>query len=139
MGFSVPAALGVMVARPGLRPVVLVGDGAFQMTGMELSNVVRRGLNPIVIVLDNEGYGTERLLHPGEHRFNSVHPWHYHKLPELLGGGTGYEVRTEGGFDQTLRAALADQRGFSLIHVHLGPNDHSMALDRLARRLSSSV
>ena len=67
MGFAVPAALGAMVARPDLRPVVLVGDGAFQMTGMELSTIVRRGLSPIVIVLDNEGYGTERLLHPGEH------------------------------------------------------------------------
>ncbi len=37
MGFAVPAALGAIVARPNLRPIVLVGDGAFQMTGMELS------------------------------------------------------------------------------------------------------
>ena len=64
MGFAVPAALGVQVARPDLRPVVLVGDGAFQMTGMELSTIVRHGFNPIVIVLDNKGYGTERLLQP---------------------------------------------------------------------------
>ena len=48
MGFAVPAALGVMVARPDLRPVVLVGDGAFQMTGMELSTIVRHGFDPIV-------------------------------------------------------------------------------------------
>jgi len=41
MGFAVPAALGVMVARPDLRPIVLVGDGAFQMTGMELSTIIR--------------------------------------------------------------------------------------------------
>ena len=70
MGFAVPAALGVMVARPDLRPIVLVGDGAFQMTGMELSTVVRYGFAPIVIVLDNKGYGTERLLLPGDHAFN---------------------------------------------------------------------
>ena len=68
MGFAVPAALGVMVARPDLRPIVLVGDGAFQMTGMELSSVVRYGFQPIVIVLDNRGYGTERRLHAGESR-----------------------------------------------------------------------
>ena len=43
MGFSVPAALGAQVARPDLRTVVLVGDGAFQMTGMELSTIVRHG------------------------------------------------------------------------------------------------
>ncbi len=35
LGFAVPASLGVQLAKPDLRPLVLVGDGAFQMTGME--------------------------------------------------------------------------------------------------------
>ena len=139
MGFAVPAALGVMVARPDLRPIVLVGDGAFQMTGMELSSIVRYGFHPIVIVLDNGGYGTERWLHPGNYRFNDVQPWAYHKLPELLGGGTGYEVRTEGDFHRSLCQALADCSGLSLIHVHLDPQDASMALERLTKRLSARV
>ena len=65
MGFAVPAALGVMVARPDLRAVVLVGDGAFQMTGMELSSIVRYGYSPIIIVLDNKSYATEALLQSG--------------------------------------------------------------------------
>jgi indolepyruvate decarboxylase len=139
MGFAVPAALGCAVARPNLRPVALVGDGAFQMTGMELSNLVRRGSSPIVIVLDNRGYGTERLLHLGDHQFNEIHPWHYHRLPEVLGGGTGYEVRTEGEFDRALHAACQDSRGLSLIHVHLEPADCSRALERLARKLRKNV
>jgi indolepyruvate decarboxylase len=139
MGFAVPAALGAMTARPDLRPVVLVGDGAFQMTGMELSTIVRHGLSPIVIVLDNQGYGTERLLHPGDLSFNDVLPWHYHRLPEVLGGGTGYEVRTEGEFDHALRSAWADSQGMSLIQVHLARDDFSEALRRLARRLSAKV
>ncbi len=100
MGFGVPAALGVMIARPDLRPVVLVGDGAFQMTGMELSTIVHRSLAPIVLVLDNRGYGTERLLHAGSFSFNDIQPWHYHRIPEVLGGGTGYDVHTEGEFDR---------------------------------------
>jgi indolepyruvate decarboxylase len=139
MGFAVPAALGVSVARPGLRPVVVVGDGAFQMTGMELSNVVRYGFNPIILVLDNKGYGTERLLHSGDHSFNTIQPWHYHKLPEVLGGGTGYEVRTEGEFERALCAALADTRAMSLIQVHLDPRDCSMSLQRLGRKLIARV
>ncbi len=120
MGFAVPAALGVMVARPELRPIVLVGDGAFQMTGMELSTIVRHGFSPIVIVLDNGGYGTERQLHRGDHAFNNILCWRYARLPEVLGGGKGYEAHTEGQFDSALRQALADRSGFSLIHVHLG-------------------
>jgi len=139
MGFAVPAALGVSVARPDLRPVVLVGDGAFQMTGMELSNIVRRGYAPIVIVLNNRGYGTERLLHQGEHVFNEIQPWCYHRLPEVLGGGRGYEVRTEADFDRALRAALADRTGLSLLDVHLSEDDYSPALQRLANRLAARV
>ena len=137
MGFAVPAALGANVARPDLRTLVLVGDGAFQMTGMELSTIVRCGFAPIVIVLDNQGYGTERFLHPGP--FNDIHPWNYHKLPEVLGGGTGYKVRTEGEFDEALRKGLADTSGMSLIQVHLSQEDRSKALDRLAERLSKRV
>jgi indolepyruvate decarboxylase len=91
-----------------------------------------------VIVLDNKGYGTERFLHPGN-SFNDIHPWAYHKLPQVLGGGTGYEVRTEGEFDKALRAAWADRSGMSLIQVHLSETDRSTALDRLAERLGKRV
>ncbi len=137
MGFGIPAALGANVALPDLRTLVLVGDGAFQMTGMELSTIIRCGFAPIIIVLDNKGYGTERFLHPGP--FNDIHPWNYHKLPEVLGGGTGYEVRTEGEFDEALQKGLADTSGMSLIQVHLGLEDCSKALNRLADRLSKRV
>jgi indolepyruvate decarboxylase len=139
MGFSVPAALGVGCARPDLRCIVLVGDGAFQMTGMELSTVVRLGFNPVVIVLDNRGYGTERLLHAGYHKFNVIQPWQYHRLPEVLGGGAGYEARTEGEFDAALGAALADRSKMSLIQVHLPVDDCSESLKRLAGRLGAKV
>ena len=139
MGFAVPAALGAMTARPGSRPVVIVGDGAFQMTGMELSTIVRRGLNPVVIVLDNAGYGTERLLHEGNHDFNAIHPWQYHKLPQILGGGTGHDIHTEEDFDQSLTAALADTQGMHILQVHLDPRDCSRTLQRLADKLSSRV
>ena len=139
MGFAVPAALGVMSARPDRRAVVLVGDGAFQMTGTELSTIVRRGLNPMILVLDNQGYGTERLLMSEEHAFNDIQPWRYHKLPEVLGGGVGYEVRTEGELDHALRSAWADTKQMSVIQIHLAMDDASDALQRMARRLGQKV
>jgi len=106
---------------------------------MELSSAVRYGSHPVVIVLDNRGYGTERLLHPGVYAFNDIQPWHYHKLPEIFGGGTGYDVCTEGQFDSALRAALADRSGLSLIQVHLDMADASLALERLASRLGPRI
>jgi indolepyruvate decarboxylase len=139
MGFAVPAALGVHAARPSARVVAIVGDGAFQMTGMELSTLVRRHVPAIVIVLDNAGYGTERLLHPGDWKFNEISPWRYDRLPEVLGGGRGFEIRTEGDFDRALQAVWQDQEGPSILRVHLDPSDRSRALDRLAARMSQTV
>ena len=139
MGFAVPASLGAAVARPKLRPIVLVGDGAFQMTGMELSTVVRLKLNPIVRVLDNKGYGTERMLQAEPHAYNDVQPWNYHKLPEVFGGGRGFEIRTEGEFDAALDAAIGDKSQMSLLQVHLDPNDRSTTLERITEKLGARV
>lgn len=139
MGFSVPAALGAQVARPNDRVLVICGDGAFQMTGMELSTIVRHGFAPVIIVLDNKGYGTERFLHEGEWEYNEIHGWDYCKLPAVIGGGTGYEISTEGEFDEALRSAWQDKIAMSLIQVHLDRKDASRALHRLAERLGERV
>jgi indolepyruvate decarboxylase len=109
------------------------------MTGMELSTIVRRRLPVIVIVLDNGGYGTERLLHPGQFKFNDIHPWQYSKLPEILGGGTGYCVGTEAEFDAALTAAWQDRTGASVLHVRLDPQDCSRALAKLAEMMQKTV
>ena len=137
MGFAIPAAIGVNVAARDRRPIVLVGDGAFQMTCMELSTAVRHGFNPIVVVLNNKGYTTERFLQDGP--FNDILNWNYHRMPDLLGGGWGFEVRTEGELDQALNAALAHQDAFSILNVHLEPDDISQALKRLAEKLSQRL
>lgn len=139
MGFATPAALGAQVARPDARVVAIVGDGAFQMTGMELSTLVRMRKPAIVIVLNNGGYGTERLLHPGQFKFNDIQHWQYDQLPAVLGGGAGYQVRTEGDFDAALNAAWADRSGPSILDVHLDPQDCSPALKRLAAMMQKTV
>jgi len=137
MGFAIPAALGAQMANPDRRPLVLVGDGAFQMTGTELSTALRYGFNPIVLVMNNKGYTTERFLQDGP--FNDIPNWNYHRMPDLLGGGWGFEVHTEDELDQTLNAALANRDAYCILNVHLEPDDISPALQRLARRLSKHI
>ncbi|MFM8284720.1 MAG: alpha-keto acid decarboxylase family protein [Planctomycetaceae bacterium] len=137
MGFGVPATLGASMARPDLRVVLIVGDGAFQMTGMELSTLVARKVPATVIVLDNAGYGTERLLQDGT--FNDIHVWAYERLPEVLGGGTGHVARTEGDFDRALSAAWGDTSGLHIIRAHLPHDDFSFTLRRLAGKLVDHV
>src|SRR5258705_4368664 len=125
MGFAVPAALGAGMAAPESRALVIVGDGAFQMTGMELSSIARYGLNPIVVVLNNHGYTTERFLLEGP--FNDIQEWAFHKIPEVFGTGLGLEVRTEGELDAALKQAMAHTSSFSLLNVHLDKYDRSPA------------
>jgi indolepyruvate decarboxylase len=137
MGFAVPAAVGVQVANRKLRPIVMVGDGAFQMTALELSTAVRHRFNPIVVVLNNKGYTTERFLQEGP--FNDILNWNYHRLPDLLGEGWGFEVHTVGDLQQSMKAALANQDAFSILNVHLDPHDISPALSRLATRMSKQI
>ena len=90
---------------------VLVGDGAFQMTGTELSTAVRLGLKPIVLVLNNEGYGTMRKIRDG--RFNVISQWNYGKICELVGGGEASVASTKGELDGAIRSAM----GSSVVRV----------------------
>jgi TPP-dependent 2-oxoacid decarboxylase len=137
MGFAVPAAIGAQLADAKRRPLVLVGDGAFQMTGMELTTAIRYHLNPIVVVLNNGGYGTERHIQDGP--YNDLVRWNYHLLPRVLGAGRGFAVETEGQLDQALREAGKETENFSLIDVRLDPLDRSAALHRLARNLAKRL
>ena len=137
MGFAVPAALGAQIANPRLHPVVLVGDGAFQMTGTELSTIARHGLNPIVLVLNNHGYTTERFIMDGP--FNDIPEWRYENLPALLGNGWGCAVHTEIEFESAWKMARVRRKGFSLLNIHLDKFDHSSGLERLGQKLAAKL
>ena len=137
LGFAVPASVALQLAEPHWRPLVLVGDGAFQMTGMEVTTAARYGLTPIVVVLDNNGYGTERPMLDGA--FNDVHAWALSKVPEIIQCGRGYEVHTEAEFVDALKSALADTKNLAIIHVHIAQGDISPALERLTKELGRRV
>ncbi len=135
MGFAVPGSIGAQLAEPRQRPLVLVGDGAFQMTGLELSTVAKYELNPVVLVLNNRGYSTERQILDGP--FNDVHGWEYSQVPALLGQGRGFVAKTAGELRESLASAFAYTDTFSIVDVHLDPYDRSPAMERLAKRLAA--
>ncbi len=125
MGFAVPGALGAQAADPKARPVVLVGDGAFQMTGMELICASRYGLNPIVLLLNNGGYGTLKIMNP-ESSYLDVPNIDYAAFGRLL-GGDGFTVNTTEELKEALIQAEASSR-FSLLDIHIPANDISAIL-----------
>jgi indolepyruvate decarboxylase len=129
MGFGVPAGIGV--AATGLRPLILVGDGAFQMTGWELGNCRRYGLDPIVVLFNNRSWEMLRVFQP-ESRFNDLDDWHFADIAPSI-GGAGERVTTRRELAAALDRAVKRRGQFSLIEVMLPRGATS---DTLARFVS---
>lgn len=136
MGFAIPGALGVQTAKPDVRPIVLVGDGALQMSISEISTIIDRGLNPIIFVLNNDGYSTERFLKDG--KFNNIRRWNYHEITQLFRGGKSAKVQTETELHQAVKEAL-DSKEVYLINVLLEKNDVSQGMKRMTEALATRV
>jgi indolepyruvate decarboxylase len=130
MGFGVPAALGLQAAT-GRRPVALVGDGAFQMTGWELGHCRRYGWDPIVVVLNNCGWGMLSAFRP-EARYTDLGDWNFARLADAL-GGRGMRVATRGELKRALEAAARDRGRFQLLDVRIAPDALSPTLMRFAQ------
>ena len=127
MGYGVPAGLGAAVAS-GARPLILVGDGAFQMTGFELGNCQRYGWDPIVIVFNNASWEMLRVFQP-ESAFNDLSDWRFAEHAGPL-GGDGVRVRTRMELAAALAHAHATRGRFQLIEVMLARGDTSNTLAR---------
>lgn len=141
IGYCTPAALGVAFARPAKRPVVLTGDGAFQMTAQELSTLIRQRCPAIVLIINNDGYLVERLLHE-DGPYNDIQPWNYADLPSALGGGAhavGIRVTTEGELEHALTSAATEQDKLFLIDLCLPDRDCSVGLKRLGDSFRKKV
>ena len=134
IGFTLPATLGAQFAAPNRRIMSFIGDGAFQMTAQELSTIIRHNLNPIIFVMNNNGYTAERLIHEGP--YNDIQGWENHRLPEVFGGGWGVRVKTEGELEAALQTAFGLDDRPALIEVMLDQNDASDQLKRLCAELA---
>ena len=132
LGFSIPASIGVQAKHPELRPLVVIGDGGFQMTGIEISTAIRNQMNPIVIVLNNSGFGTERPMMDGP--FNDVARWNFHELPKVFNSGQGFLIRTEKELVKAYEKAKRSS-GVSILEVILEPNDISPQLQKLCSHM----
>ena len=132
MGTGIPFGIGLEIAS-GMRPLVLVGDGAFQMTGWELGNAKRLGLKPIVLLFNNTAWGMLKAFQK-DTGYNDLDDWNFAEVAENL-GGKGQRVSTPAGFSKALAAAHDDTSCFQLIEIML-PND---AMSTTLRRFTETL
>ncbi len=138
MGYGVPAGLGLQAAT-GQRPLILVGDGAFQMTGWELGNCRRYGWDPIVLLFNNASWEMLRTFQP-ESGFNDLGHWGFAEMAAGL-GGDGVRVGTRAELKAALDQAAATRGRFQLIEVTIPRGVLSTTLQRFVagvKRLSAT-
>jgi indolepyruvate decarboxylase len=138
MGYGVPAGLGLQAAT-GQRPLILVGDGAFQMTGWELGNCRRYGWDPIVLLFNNASWEMLRTFQP-ESGFNDLGHWGFAEMAAGM-GGDGVRVGTRAELKAALDKAAATRGRFQLIEVTIPRGVLSATLQRFVagvKRLSAA-
>ena len=139
MGFGVPAGLGLQAAS-GRRALILVGDGAFQMTGWELGNCPRYGWDPIVVVFNNAGWGMLQCFQP-ESAFNRLREWNFAAMAAGM-GGDGVRATTRAELGDALARAAATRGRFQLIEAMIPSGELSATLRRYVagvKRVSAST
>ncbi len=105
IGWGTPAALGVCLAKPKSRVILITGEGSHQLTAMEIGNMLRRGVKPVIIVLNNNGYTIERVLSDKpEDKFNDIMQMNYSKFARVFEGDVwATKVTTAEDFDKALK------------------------------------
>jgi acetolactate synthase-1/2/3 large subunit len=122
MGYSVPAAVAAGLRFPGRQIVTIAGDGEFMMNGFELATARQYGLAPLVIVMDNQEYGTIRTHqerhHPGRIAGTQLVNPDFALMAQSF-GGYGVRVEREGEVAPAIEQALAETRAGRLALVHV--------------------
>lgn len=123
MGYSIPSAVAASLSYPGRRVVTIAGDGEFLMNGQELATAAQYGATPLVVVMDNQQYGTIRTHqerdYPGRVSGTQLKNPDFAQMAESF-GGFGVRVENDAEVPAAIDAALAaiDEQGtFALIHL----------------------
>lgn len=120
IGWATPAVFGAQIAEPQKRMLLLTGDGAHQLTFQTLSSMLRYEIKPVIIVLNNFGYTTERVLSKTpDAEFNNIPRWDYTKIAGDFGGNIWTaQAKTNKEFDEVLKQTeLAQQDKLCYIEI----------------------
>jgi indolepyruvate decarboxylase len=138
IGYTLPAAVGAGVAHRERRTVLLIGDGAAQLTIQELGTFSREGLSPVIVVVNNDGYTVERAIHGPQAPYNDIVSWRWTDLPNALGVANhlAFRAETYGELDDALTAAAQSQDRMVLVEAVLPRLEIPTLLGKLVQPLS---
>ena len=140
IGWSVPATLGYeMGFTTPTRVIAMIGDGSFQVTAQEVSTMIRYGMRPIIILVNNRGYIIEDAIHQGP--YNKIKNWDYAGLMKDWtndeGRGLGLHAKSAGELTAALTRATTHD-GPCLIEVAIDPQDCSADMREWGTRVAAA-
>ncbi|WP_077079280.1 alpha-keto acid decarboxylase family protein [Mycobacterium numidiamassiliense] len=138
IGYTLPAAVGAGVAHRDRRTVLLIGDGAAQLTIQELGTFFREGLAPVIVVVNNDGYTVERAIHGPQAPYNDIVGWSWTDVPGTLGVTDHLAFRAEnyGELDDAFTAAAERQDRMVLVEAVLPRLEIPTLLGKLVEPMS---
>ncbi|GAA3616655.1 alpha-keto acid decarboxylase family protein [Microlunatus ginsengisoli] len=141
IGYTLPALLGACTAQTGRRGVLLIGDGAAQLTAQELSTIMAVQLPALIVVVDNDGYTVERAIHGPNEPYNDIAHWDWTRLPAALGGTGVITARagTVGELGRALELADANPSAITVVQAFVPADDVPPLLASLTRVLGRAA
>ncbi|CAM4185032.1 Alpha-keto-acid decarboxylase [Mycobacterium basiliense] len=138
IGYTLPAAVGAAVAHPDRRTVLLIGDGAAQLTVQELGTFSREGVSPVIVVVNNDGYTVERAIHGESAPYNDIVSWSWVDVPNALGvrDHLAFRAHTYGELDDAFTAAAKHKDRMVLVEAMLPRLEIPHLLGELVKPLS---
>ncbi|WP_237207400.1 alpha-keto acid decarboxylase family protein [Rothia nasimurium] len=134
IGYSIPALLGAAMADTDSRGVLMVGDGSAQLTIQEIGTIIREGVNPVVFLINNDGYTIERSIHGVEAEYNDITAYDWSKIPAAFGGTDAntltLRAATVREFDEACRLAKENRDKLVFIEVVTAPMDMPELLEK---------
>lgn len=140
IGYTLPAALGAGLAQRDRRPVLLIGDGAAQLTIQELGQFDREGVPAVIILVNNDGYTVERAIHGPTAPYNDIVDWPWREVPAAMGvrNPLSFKATTCGELDAALSAAADHPDELVFIEVVVTALDVPPLLSDLAGAIAKA-
>ncbi|PYH95732.1 thiamine diphosphate-binding protein, partial [Aspergillus ellipticus CBS 707.79] len=136
IGYMLPATLGATLAHQQLHPseksrgILFVGDGSLQMSIQELSTIIHQKLNVLIILINNDGYTIERVIHGRKQRYNDIATWRHDQAMGFFGADEAqakesyFVARTWGELEEVLgNESVKDGERVRVVEVFMGRED----------------
>lgn len=137
IGYTLPATFGAQTAQPDRRVILIIGDGSAQLTIQELGSMLRDGQQPIIFLINNDGYTVERAIHGAEQRYNDIAQWNWTALPQALSqhcAAQSWRVSETVQLDAVMEQLMRNRR-LSLVEVVMDKQD----LPPLLRKVTAAL